>query len=98
MNEYMVTVKFLMAFQEEFTSLIPSQRNEVNRLIEEGVLTGYCLSSDRETLWMMLRAASTDAVHTMLEAMPLYKFMRFEITELMFHVHPVSLPMHFSMN
>jgi muconolactone delta-isomerase len=47
---------------------------------------------------MMLRAASTDSVHMMLKTMPLYKFMRYEITELMFNIHLVSTPMQFSMN
>ncbi len=98
MSEYIVIVKFIMAFQEEFASLIPSQRNEVNRLMEEGILTSYCLSLDREALWMTLRATSADNVKTMLKAMPLHKFMRYEIIELMFHVHPAYTPMNFSMN
>jgi len=98
MNEYMVIVKFLVPFNEEFASLIPSQRTEVSRLMEKGILTSYSLSSDRETLWIILLAASLEAVETTLRLMPLYKFMHYEITELMFHNNPVYTPMHFSMN
>ena len=94
----MVIINFLVAFREEFASLIPSQRNEVNRLMEEGILTSYCLSSDRDKLWITLLATSSEAVDTMLKMMPLYKFMRYEIVELMFHNHPTYTPMHFSMN
>jgi hypothetical protein len=98
MNEYMVIVKFLVAFHEEFVSLIPSQRNEINRLMEEGILTDYCLSSDRDTLWMTIRAESSNAVAAILKTMPLIKFMRYEIVGLMFHNHTTYTPMQFSMN
>lgn len=98
MNEYMITIKFHASFNEEFVSLIPSQRAEVNRLMEKGILTSYSLSSDRVTLWITLIASSSEAVETTLKMMPLYKFMQYEIVELMFHNNPVYTPMHFSMN
>jgi muconolactone delta-isomerase len=94
----MIIVKFSVSFNEEFASLIPSQRTEVSRLMEKGILTSYSLSLDRETLWMTLLAASSEAVETILKMMPLYKFMHYEIIELMFHNNPVYTPMHFSMN
>jgi len=98
MNEYMVIIKFLAVFHEEFASLIPSQRNKVNRLMEEGILTSYCRSSDRGTFWITLHAASSEAVKAILRMMPLYEFMRYEIVELMLHNHPAYTPMQFSMN
>jgi muconolactone delta-isomerase len=98
MNEYMIIVKFPISFNEEFASLIPSQRTEVSRLMEKGILTSYSLSSDRGTLWITLLAISSEAVETTLKMMPLYKFMHYEIVELMFHNNPVYTPMHFSMN
>jgi len=98
MNEYMIIVHFITTLNEEFVSLIPSQRTEVNRLMEKGILTSYSLSSDRKILWMILLAASSKAVETTLKMMPLYKFMQYEIVELMFHNNPVYTPMHFSMN
>jgi len=98
MNEYMIIVKFFTAFHEEFASLIPSQRHEINRLMEEGILTSYSLSSDRGTLWMTFRAESSGVIETILKKMPLYKFMRYDIVELMFHNHSAFTQMHFSMN
>jgi hypothetical protein len=70
----------------------------VSRLMEKGILTSYSLSSDRETLWITLLATSSKAAETTLKMMPLYKFMQYEIVELMFHTNPVYTPMHFSMN
>jgi muconolactone delta-isomerase len=49
-------------------------------------------------LWITLLATSSEVVETTLRMMPLYKFMQYEIVELMFHNNPVYTPMHFSMN
>jgi hypothetical protein len=98
MNEYMIIIKFLSSFNEEFISLIPQQRAEINKLMEKGILTSYSLSSNRETLWITLLAISPEFVDKTLRIMPLYKFMRYDIVELMFHNNTVYTPMHFSMN
>jgi hypothetical protein len=98
MNEYMVIVKFLTGFTEEFVALIPRQRAEINRLMEKGILTSYSLTIDRSTLWLTLLATSMEAVHQTMRIMPLHPFMQYEISELMFHNAPVYAPMRFSMN
>jgi muconolactone delta-isomerase len=98
MNEYMIVVKFPPLLNKEFISLIPEQRAEVNRLMEKGILTSYSLSSDRTILWITFLATSSEAVEITLRMMPLYKFMTYEIIELMFHNNPVYTPMHFSVN
>jgi muconolactone delta-isomerase len=98
MNEYMIIVKYQASLNEEFVSLIPSQRAEVSRLMEKGIMTSYSLSLNRETLWITLLATSSEAAEITLGMMPLYKFMNYEIIELMFHNNPVYTPMHFSMN
>jgi hypothetical protein len=98
MNEYMVIVKFVDAFTEEFIAMIPEQRTQINRLMEKGILTSYSLTADRGTLWLTLLATSTEAVQQTMKMMPLYPFMHYEINELMFHNTPVYAPMRFSMN
>jgi hypothetical protein len=98
MNEYMVIIRFTAAFSEEFVSLIPSQRAQINRLMEKRIITSYSLSSDRAVLWVTVLATSAEAVEKTLRLMPLYQFMRYEIVELMFHNSPVQEHMHLSMN
>jgi len=98
MNEYMIIVRFATSFNEEFASLIPEQRAQINRLMEKGIITSYSLSADRGTLWVTLLATSVEAVEKTLRMMPLYKFMRYEIVELMFHNSPIFARMHLSMN
>ncbi len=98
MNEYMIIIKFISFFSEEFVSLIPEQRAQVNQLMEKGIITSYSLSSDRKTLWMTLLASSQEVVEEMLRTMPLFKFMRYDIVELLFHNSAVYAPLRPSMN
>jgi muconolactone delta-isomerase len=98
MNEYMVIVRFISSFNEEFIALLPGQRAQINRLMEKGIITSYSLSADRGTLWVTLLATSLEAVEKTLQMMPLFKFMQYDVVELMFHNSPVHAQMHFSMN
>ena len=98
MNEYMIIIRFITSFNEEFVNLLPNQRIQINRLMEKGIITSYSLSADRGTLWVTLLATSLEAVEKTLRMMPLFKFMRYDIIELMFHNSPVYAQMHFSMN
>jgi hypothetical protein len=98
MNEYMIIIKFLSPFNEEFTSLIPEQRAKINLLMEKGTIISYSLSADRRTLWITLLAKSPEEVEQTLRMMPLFKFMRYDIVELLFQNNSVNMPMHLSMN
>jgi muconolactone delta-isomerase len=98
MNEYMVTIQFLSFFSEEFASLLPGQRALVNELIENGIFTSYSLSLDRRILWITLYAESREDAGKILGTMPLFKFMRYDIVELMFHNSSVHASMRFSLN
>jgi muconolactone delta-isomerase len=94
----MIVIHFLVTFGEEFASLIPSQRTQINALMEKGIISSYSLSTDRKILWVTLLATSVDAVEKTLRMIPLFKFMQYEIFELMFHSSPVYAPMRISMN
>jgi len=98
MNEYMAIIQFNSSINEDVISLIDQQHAYVHDLMEKGALIGYSLSANRKTLWMNLLAASPEAVEKMLQLMPLYAFMRYEIVELMFHSSPSFIQMPFSMN
>ena len=98
MNEYMVIIRFTASFSEEFIALIPRQRAQINRFMEKRIITSYSLSADRGTLWVTLLATSLEAVEITLRLMPLFKFMRYDVVELMFHNSPVHEQMHLSLN
>lgn len=98
MNEYMIIIRFTASFSDEFIALIPNQRTQINHFMEKRIITGYSLSADRGTLWVTLLATSLEAVEKTLRMMPLFKFMRYNVVELMFHNSPVHEHIHLSMN
>ena len=98
MNEYMVTIAFPADLDEEFISLIPRQRAMVNALMGKGIITSYSLSVDRRTLWVTMMGGSEGNILETMQQMPLFRFMSFEMRELMFHNAPVFLQSAFSLN
>jgi muconolactone delta-isomerase len=84
LKTFMVSVKFSRITQE-FAELVPKHRNEVNRLMGEGIITDYALAEDRSRLWMIVRAADEPAVYDILATLPLRKYMNTEVYELLFH-------------
>ena len=69
----------------EFVSLIPRQREIVNKLMVEGKITCYSLSMDRQKLWIVANAETEYDIKMMLMKFPLIAYMSPEIHELMFH-------------
>ena len=98
MNEYMIIIEFTELFSEEFYNLIPEQRKQINSLMGRRIITSYSLSSDRGTLWVTLLATSLEAVEKIMRMMPLFRFMRYEVVELMFHNNSVHEQLHVSLN
>jgi len=98
MNQYMVNIDLPKEVNFEFISLIPHQRALVNKMMQEGTILSYALSSDRTKLWTTVLAESEDEVITIISKFPLIEYMRFEISELMFHQSVnLALP-HISLN
>lgn len=56
MNQYMVDITLPEFISEEFMSLIPFQRSQVNRLMGRGILNSYSLSADRGRIWTVVNA------------------------------------------
>lgn len=98
MNEYMIVIHFSMSFSEDFVSLIPKQRSQVNELLRIGILTSCSLSADRSMLWMIMLSTSKEEVEKTLKMMPLFRFMHYQISELMFHQAQINALPQFSLN
>jgi muconolactone delta-isomerase len=98
MKSYMVNIGLPGDFTEEFVSLIPLQRMQVNILMQSGRLVSYAVSGDRKNLWMVVNAEDNNEVESLVTAMPLHKYMHIEeLRELMFHEravpsHKIALP------
>jgi muconolactone delta-isomerase len=98
MNEYMVTIQLPQQPGAEFISLIPMQTEHVNELMQRGLLVSYSLSENREILWAVILASSAESALRILKTMPLFPFMQYAITELMFHTTPTLTTPHYSLN
>ncbi|GMU85851.1 MAG: hypothetical protein AMXMBFR48_10930 [Ignavibacteriales bacterium] len=81
----MVDIDLPETITEEYMSLIPRQREQVNRLMLEGKINSYTLSLDRTKLWIILSAKSDSDVFRLLAAFPMRRYMDAKIVELAFH-------------
>ena len=85
MKQYMVDIDLPDTITEEFMTLIPQQREQVNKLMLEGKINSYTLSMDRTNLWIILSAKSDSDVFRLLATFPMRRFMDAKIVELAFH-------------
>lgn len=81
----MVTCDLPEELTEEFMNLIPEQRQEVNKLFQNGVFTSYTLALDRSKLWITLFQEDEEKVMEILAQLPLMPYFRVEIYPLAFH-------------
>ena len=85
MSHYIATISLPLNSDEEFFSLIPQQKAQVEGLMNVGVITSYSLSIDRTQLWVTIVAESERKVHQIIDKFPLREFMDVQVSELMFH-------------
>lgn len=94
----MIDIGLPEILSEEFVSLIPSQRAHINRLMAEGRIVSYSLSSDRSRLWVMVLAESEAEAKNIVSTFPLRRFMNVSVHPLMFHNQSNSFAPKFSLN
>ena len=85
MDQYMIDVNLPNYFDEQFISLIPSQRLLVDKLMQQGILESYCLSINHSKLWITINSKSDSNVETIMKSFPLIKYMKYTIFKLAFH-------------
>ncbi len=97
MDQYLIDIDYPDAPDDEFISLISSQRTMINAYMHEGIVTSYSLSSDRTKLWVTIVASSEREVGEILSTFPLIGYMVYSIHKLAFHntaqfsMPPISL-------
>ncbi|MBL7975314.1 MAG: hypothetical protein JNJ85_10400 [Candidatus Kapabacteria bacterium] len=85
MNQYLVEFDLPDSFTEQFISLIPEQRAQVQKLMRSGKLSNYALSLDRKKLWAFFRGENEQEIVNTINTFPLINYMHPTIHELMFH-------------
>ena len=81
----MVDITLPTHFDEEFVSLIPSQRAHVNNLMERGTVMGYSLALDRSRLWVTLIARTEQEAMDIVSTFPIFKYFQVRVYPLAFH-------------
>ena len=56
MNTFMISIGLPTDLTQEFISLIPKQRTQVDKLMDEGKILHYSLALDRSQLWVTIGA------------------------------------------
>jgi muconolactone delta-isomerase len=82
--QYMVDFTMPKDLPDEFVSLIPRQRIEVNRLMNEGKLLNYALALEHGKLWAVFSVDSESELLELVYGLPLTDFMKVRISELTF--------------
>jgi len=82
MNAYMMEITMPYYKDEEFVTLIPRQRQMIGRLLQTGVISSFSLNFDRTKSWMTIFAENEEAAFRIVESFPMYKYMTFEIDQL----------------
>lgn len=82
--EYLVDIDLPVPFSDEFMSLVPAQRSQVNRLMSEGTITSYALSIESGKLWVSMIAESEENIKELLNTFPIFDHIFFTINKLTF--------------
>ena len=86
MKQYMVICELPPFPDEEFMSLVPAQRIEMDKLMYNGSIYNFSLSADFRKLWITMLADSEKDIVSMLNNFPMIKYFDYQIQELMIHV------------
>ncbi|HEY7035146.1 MAG TPA: muconolactone Delta-isomerase family protein [Thermomicrobiales bacterium] len=65
---------------DEVLSLIPTERERVRELQEEGTLEELYLAADRSGGWIVMRGASLEWIEEALASLPLHPYLDLELT------------------
>ncbi len=85
MTQFMVDIQLPANPDAEFFALVPSQRDHINKLLEQGVVLGYSLAIDRSRLWVTLNARDQRDAVEVLSSFPMFRYFEPTIYPLAFH-------------
>ncbi|MDU0368906.1 hypothetical protein ACFPAF_00755 [Hymenobacter endophyticus] len=75
MAKFVVTLRLPDVFDDAFMALIPRHRAFINRLIEEDIIEAYAISADRTRGWVTMNGQTAEAIRTVVEQFPLFRFL-----------------------
>ena len=92
-NVFLVHIKLPEVFTNEFYSLIPKQRELINKLLAKRVVLNYSLDMERKNVWVFFEAKDEIHLKSILSTFPIIKDVKASIHELaFFDTAPVPMP------
>lgn len=85
MKQFYIDIKLPSEFSEKFIKHIPEQHEQIESLMESGVIRSYGLSSDQSKLYMVLNADDNQKVDEILQGLKLFEYFDPDVVELMFY-------------
>ena len=85
MTQFMIDIQLPSNPDAQFFALIPSQRDHIDKLLEQGVVLGYSLAIDRSRLWVALNARDQREAVEVLTSFPMFSYFEPTIYPLAFH-------------
>ncbi len=85
MFEYMIEMDLPVPFTDEFLSLVPRQRAQVNKLMNDGIITSYALSIEEGRLWITAIGESEVHIREVIDSFPIAPMVQYKINKLTFH-------------
>jgi hypothetical protein len=82
----------------DFMSLIPAQRDLINDLMNKEFISNVSLSEDRTKLWLLVNSESEKEIIATLKTFPLIKYMKYQISQLLFNFSYANSFPHMSLN
>ena len=98
MKQYMITCSLPPFPDEEFMSLVPAQRIEMDKLMLNGYILNFCLSANFRSLWITMLGKNESEVIGILKKFPMIKYFDYHIQELMLNVTYAKTFPQLSMN
>jgi len=94
----MAEIELPLPFDIKFVSLIPAQRELIDKLMKEKIITSYAVSLEKGKLWTTIFAASEENACEILSSFPIINFVKYKLNKLAFHnTIGLTLP-QFSLN
>lgn len=85
MYEYLVDIDLPVPFNDEFLALVPRQRAQVNKLMNEGIINSYALSLESGKLWVNIIAEDESKVRELMDSFPIADHITYTVHKLTFH-------------
>ncbi len=98
MYQFMIDITLPGVLTKEFIALVPKQRAQVERLLNERRLINFSLALDRSKCWATMLAESEAEVQRILSSFPLREFMKVKIHQLQFVESAPTITAQISLN